>query len=188
MAASMVSGKISGRAASCTSAISQSAGTANKPLRVESCRSAPEGANAMGVENEYGSTALRFISSDLSGGHTTTMRDTRSAASNASSVQVMSGLPATSINSFPPGLPKRVPEPPATMIAQARVMPSAMLPSPSTRKRRTRAPLALFIDQNPCAPAPCEANEAHSPAPEGLKPRACCRASARANPRESQGC
>ena len=93
----------------------------------------------MGVASAYGSTATRCISSTFAGGHTTTMRLTRAAASNASSVHVMRGFPATSISNLPPGLPKRVPKPPATTIAQVRTPVSVHIAPLKAGRREIRA-------------------------------------------------
>ncbi len=102
-------GGANGRAASCTTTMSASAGTASRPWRTESARVAPPVTTAS-APSRAGSSAA-----GSAGTTRTTPSETRRQASTA---HATTGRPPREENCF--GSPKRRPEPPATTIDHTR--------------------------------------------------------------------
>ena len=110
-----------GRAASCTSTISVSAGTSASARATDSWRVPPPRTTRTGRPNR--SSAIRFSSTAMSSARVAMMKSVMAAqAAKRRSVKITSGTPSSSRNCLGVSAPMRVPSPAAGTIAAMRLM------------------------------------------------------------------
>ena len=97
---------------------------AQSPEKTDSCLVSPAVASTTGVASETRESTCSRTSSSRPPSITKTSCATEGALSNAIRDHATSGRPQRPTNCLPSGLPKRVPEPPATMIAQLSATPA----------------------------------------------------------------